>query len=461
MCLTSEEGSTYYFSGFKFVQHNNGKLDMWPDTSTLYTTVYKGNNDQGEIFGQGILHILPKDFAKQMTTMKAVNAPTKREGLKALATFGAFFGKSVFEVYGRLLSKNDLFDPNAEPRERRVLRMDAPEVHRVKTADGYDLLLTRYQGGKKGPVLMTHGFSGNRYTFSIDTIDTNLAEYLYGQGYDVWLYDYRLSSLVKAAENQHTIDAVADYDYPAAIDKIKEIAKVKEVDVVAHCVGSITLFMALLRGLTGVRSAVSAQIASHFHPAPQVKWKAGLHLPSVLEALGIESLTAYTDTEADWQHKLYNKFVKMYAEPLSAYCHDPSCQRMALMFGPLIEHSQMNDATHKATIEMFGIANITSYEQLTLMIRHGKLLNASGEDIYMPHFDRLKLPISFIHGEKNQLFKPESTLDTFNELVKVNGKDLYKRKVIEGYGHNDCMYGKNAVVDVYPFILEHLESVNK
>jgi cholesterol oxidase len=151
----------------------------------------------------------------------------------------------------------------------------------------------------------------------------------------------------------------------------------------------------------------------------------------------------------------------MYAEPLSAYCHDPSCQRMALMFGPLIEHSQMNDATHKATIEMFGIANITSYEQLTLMIRHGKLLNASGEDIYMPHFDRLKLPISFIHGEKNQLFKPESTLDTFNELVKVNGKDLYKRKVIEGYGHNDCMYGKNAVVDVYPFILEHLESVNK
>ena len=30
--------------------------------------------------------------------------------------------------------------------------------------------------------------------------------------------------------------------------------------------------------------------------------------------------------------------------------------------------------------------------------------------------------------------------------------------VIPGYGHIDCIFGKNAVKDVYPFIVEHLEA---
>jgi cholesterol oxidase len=28
---------------------------------------------------------------------------------------------------------------------------------------------------------------------------------------------------------------------------------------------------------------------------------------------------------------------------------------------------------------------------------------------------------------------------------------------VPGYGHIDCMFGKDAVVDVYPIILGHLE----
>ena len=30
--------------------------------------------------------------------------------------------------------------------------------------------------------------------------------------------------------------------------------------------------------------------------------------------------------------------------------------------------------------------------------------------------------------------------------------------MIPGYGHIDCIYGKNAAKDVYPFVLEHLEA---
>jgi len=38
-----------------------------------------------------------------------------------------------------------------------------------------------------------------------------------------------------------------------------------------------------------------------------------------------------------------------------------------------------------------------------------------------------------------------------------HGPERYSRHVVPGYGHIDCMFGKNAVVDVYPIILEHLE----
>ncbi|MEN9684873.1 MAG: hypothetical protein RLZZ28_659, partial [Bacteroidota bacterium] len=86
--------------------------------------------------------------------------------------------------------------------------------------------------------------------------------------------------------------------------------------------------------------------------------------------------------------------------------------------------------------------------------------NAKGEDVYMPNMNKLKIPITFIHGEKNQLFEPKSTLTTYETLCATNGKELYNHIIIPGYGHNDCMYGKNTVVDVFPHILAHFEKVN-
>jgi cholesterol oxidase len=131
------------------------------------------------------------------------------------------------------------------------------------------------------------------------------------------------------------------------------------------------------------------------------------------------------------------------------------------MFAPLCNHDQLNNDTHTAIIEMFKNANMQTYKQLTQMVRANKLTDADGNDVYMPHFDKLKMPITFIHGEKNKLFTPKSTEETYNRLCNVNGKNLYKRHIIKNYGHNDCMYGKNAAVDVFPKVLDHFEQFYK
>ena len=68
------------------------------------------------------------------------------------------------------------------------------------------------------------------------------------------------------------------------------------------------------------------------------------------------------------------------------------------------------------------------------------------------------IPTLFVHGAENACFLPRSTAETMAELSEANGKSLYKRKLIPNYGHIDCIFGKNAVRDVYPHILEHLEA---
>jgi cholesterol oxidase len=94
---------------------------------------------------------------------------------------------------------------------------------------------------------------------------------------------------------------------------------------------------------------------------------------------------------------------------------------------------------------------------LAALVRQGHLVAANGDEIYMPHLERLAIPICFIHGAENNCFLPESTQLTVNLLSETNGSKFYSRHVIPNYGHIDCIYGKNAATDVYPFILNHLE----
>jgi cholesterol oxidase len=186
--------------------------------------------------------------------------------------------------------------------------------------------------------------------------------------------------------------------------------------------------------------------------------KTGLHMPSVLDTLGVRSLTAETDVNSSWMEKLYNKALDGYALlEAQGHCNNPVCHRVTFMYASLYRHDTLNETLHDNLHELFGVANIRTFEHLALMCREGKLLNFEGEDVYMPHMDRLQMPICFISGADNQCYLPESTERTYQRLCELFGPSNYSRHVIEGYGHIDCIFGKNAVADVYPIILAHLE----
>lgn len=458
MKLNAEDGSDYFFSGFKSVPENHSVLSAWSDTSTLYVTIFKGSDTSGEVIGSGVMHIEPDDFAKQMTTMKVLNASSETERLTAMAKFGRYFAGVMWESYGGVFAGDRFFNPDAPPRKKRPLNVSAPSVHFFKTQDNVELRLTRYQKGSKGPVMLVHGAGVGSNIFSTDTIPTNLLEYLYNHDYDVWLLDFRVSILLEASKQQSNGDQIAQYDFSAAIDVIRQTTNAKDVQCVVHCYGATTFFMAMLAGLQHVRSIVCSQIATDIVVPLATKIKTGLHIPSVLDALGVKSLTAYTDSHANWFNKLYDKALDGYALiEAQGYCDNPVCHRITFMYASLYRHDTLNETLHENMHELFGESNMQTFEHLALMCREGKLLSFEGKDIYMPHMDRLQLPICFISGENNECYLPESTERTYNRLRAQFDPALYSRHVIPGYGHIDCMFGKNAAVDVYPIILEHLE----
>ncbi|YCM44588.1 GMC family oxidoreductase [Verrucomicrobiaceae bacterium 227] len=101
MRLLAGDGKHYFFSGFKRV-HNDHRmgLDIWGDTTTLYTTLHAGTDASAPVLGRGILRIAALDFAKQMTTLTVLNAKNVGDRIKATARFGKFFAGSLWEIFG-------------------------------------------------------------------------------------------------------------------------------------------------------------------------------------------------------------------------------------------------------------------------------------------------------------------------------------------------------------------------
>ena len=109
---------------------------------------------------------------------------------------------------------------------------------------------------------------------------------------------------------------------------------------------------------------------------------------------------------------------------------------------------------------MFGVANTRSFNHLSLIVRTGHAVDADGGDTYMNHLDRLAIPITFVHGEENNLFLPSGSMKTLQKLSSVNDAKLYQRVEFKNYAHMDCYMGRNSAQDIFPTIVTELDRFN-
>ncbi len=358
------------------------------------------------------------------------------------------------------LSVRDTFAPMPSgilPVPHRPLRLDGETIFDVTTSDGRDIRLTRFPAGNKGPVVLAPGYGTSTLAWTIDTVETNFPEYLAEHGYDIWLLDYRASPMLPAASTDYTMDDIATRDWPAAIAKVLEVTGAESVQVVPHCMGSLTFLMAMTTGMSGVRSAVCSQLGLHPIPVAINRMKAQSRMAALLHGVGIERLTTTFHSSA-FEDRALERVMKHW--PTREKCDSEVCHRILFIYGEVFDHDQLNEATHDAIVHIFGKTRLTAFKHITAMIRKGHVVDAAGQDVYMPHLDRVAIPITFLHGEHNRMFIPRSTELTYDALRAVNGDDLYRRTVIPGYAHMDCWIGERAAVDVFPLALEELERFN-
>jgi len=100
------EGNALTLSGFKDIKDDSG-LDLWADTTTLYTSILKGHisekeerSGQAELIGAGKINIYFFDFLKQLTTFRT-EASTISEKLNATTSFGRLFMGKLWDVYAK------------------------------------------------------------------------------------------------------------------------------------------------------------------------------------------------------------------------------------------------------------------------------------------------------------------------------------------------------------------------
>src|SRR3954452_17640890 len=332
------------------------------------------------------------------------------------------------------------------------------EVHSVPTSDGTEVRLTRYKMGTKGPLVLAPGYGNAARAFSVDTVDKNWVQYLGEHGYDVWLLDYRASPDLPSSWTQFTVDDIALRDWPAAVDVVRRETGAESVQAMGHCVGGLSLFMAIGGGLQGLRSATFSALAGHPIPTAGNRIRASVRLPSLFKALGIDGL----DTDYD-PRSLPDKAVEalMKALPFRHVYDHPVARRIYFVYGDVYRYENINKPTmEQAVPALFGNGNITFFEHISLMIRASAARNVRGEDVYLSNADAYRMPIAFLTGEHNRMFVPEGLERTYDTLRGANDPGLYTHHVFDDYAHLDLWLGTNAERDTFPTALAELEKHN-
>jgi cholesterol oxidase len=459
MKVTSDTGRRYKVSGHKLIR-NALPWQAWSDLTTLRLKIE--SDDAGpEVKHQvllGVMRLSMGDLLRQLTTVRARHAHRFTELIDGPLRFLYNLWTTILNSYGRVLASPIVATPDIAARAWPVRPVPEPPVV-IPTQDGSEVQLTRYRGDPRWPVILTPGLGVAASSYAAETIERNLVVYLRQRGHDIWLLDYRASPVFPASSKPFTIDDIALRDWPTAIDHVLQETKQERVQIMAHCVSSLAIIMALLGGAVArgkVRSIICSQVAAHPIVPPQTEFKVGGHLVNLLRCFGVRQVTAVFDPRS-WRSWILDQVLRLY--PTRERCNSPVCRRILFIFHESFHHGQLNTETHDSMWRWYGSANLTALKHLGGMIRKGHLIDAEGNEIYMDHVrENLNLPISLMSGRLNRAFLPDSTEATWKWL-RSSGNDprLYQRKEFADYGHMDCFVGRRAARDgVYEWIADEL-----
>lgn len=357
------------------------------------------------------------------------------------------------------------------------------------------------------PLLLIHGFGASGLQFSAPDMATTMVRHLQDTGRDVWVAELRTSIVMNQdlpdKHAQWSMDEVAMNDIPALIRFVIQKsnqsdparAKVTQVDVLAHCIGSAMFNIALLSGSLQQAPGAMAEAASTAPPS-LVRRAALLQVGPIFTVSRGNKLRAYmayfmggglqrdfvdssTDAQSqDWKDALMDRVLNTYPLPQHEITSGnpaksvmpvfPGNQWLANyfrstgVFGRLFNIDQLSQAMLNNIGDLLGRTNFKTFRQILQSIMHNHLVDAEGRNVYVSA-DNMRqhysFPLRFFYGSRNDVFSEAGITESLRRLRAAHGWEAsgahedashFSWQRLEGFGHLDPLIGERAADKVFP-----------
>jgi pimeloyl-ACP methyl ester carboxylesterase len=356
---------------------------------------------------------------------------------------------------------------------------DLKDPLELKLDDGVVLFLRRMPNPGCPPVLLLHGASACHKSFTIPASDGGtprcLADCLHKEGFEPWLLDWRGSRLVVddasqrgvlgALKNQFTFDRAAERDIPAALKSIREQTDARPICAVGHCMGAGTLAQSIASGHIDLAEnelthVVLLTLGLFYVPAWDSRVKSHDFILERLQLSGDLVVDPRPRAAQKWgreMQEIYDNWpnaLRQHREPVQNEI-DEMCNRLSFMYGPPYLEQNLAPGIHGTLEQQFGAIPLRMFLQAGQNVRRGWAapIGTKNDDTSLigdgalKRFETLK-SITLVTGSRNQLWHRDS-IDRMAEWLRRGRGVRPAVHILEDYGHQDLLWGKNAPEDVF------------
>jgi uncharacterized protein (DUF362 family) len=97
--FTATDGQAYFLYGHKEIYDDRDKFDLVEDMTRLFTTIYRGEDDQAPIYGAGELYFKLMDAPSMMASMRVIGAASIWQEVAAYTAFSSFAYGALRDEY--------------------------------------------------------------------------------------------------------------------------------------------------------------------------------------------------------------------------------------------------------------------------------------------------------------------------------------------------------------------------
>ena len=328
----------------------------------------------------------------------------------------------------------------------------------AETTDGWMLAIRHYKPAtpKPGslPVILCHGFGVNGTFWSLEE-HSDLADYLRGNGYDVWVLDLRgmgqsrrkpdfgrfvgakIKDVPPGGIDDWTVDHYALVDAPTIIKKVKELTGAPKVCWIGHSMGGMVMYAYLIRS-PGARENVQTFVAVSspvfmFQPPDKMheEMKESVDLLKYVSVAGFSRQYAPVATlgVTPFDILYYNRanVTTLTIQRMYAFC--------------------MEDLP-------YGVSS-----QLNRMVTSGRFESADGKFDYSDHLADITIPMYFIGAKLDHMCPAGVAYEAYKSVGSRDKEFVHfsrSNKYPADYGHCDLIWGNTAKTDVFPKIVAWL-----